>query len=53
MSQVPAAHTSNPSYSGGRDKEDYSSKPAQQILHEILPQKKSLQNKRLVEWFKV
>jgi hypothetical protein len=25
----PAAHTCNPSYSGGRDREDHSSKPAQ------------------------
>jgi hypothetical protein len=29
MSQVPVAHTCNPSYSGGRDQEDSSSKPAQ------------------------
>jgi hypothetical protein len=27
-SQVPVAHTCNPSYSGGRDKEDCGSKPA-------------------------
>jgi hypothetical protein len=26
---VPVAHTSNPSYSGGRDQEDLSSRPAQ------------------------
>jgi hypothetical protein len=25
---VPVAHACNPSYSGGRDQEDYSSKPA-------------------------
>jgi hypothetical protein len=29
MSQVPVAHISNPSYSGGRDQEDRGSKPAQ------------------------
>jgi hypothetical protein len=29
VSQVPVAHTCNPSYSGGRDQEDGSSKPAQ------------------------
>jgi hypothetical protein len=29
MSQVPVAHTYNPSYSEGRDQEDYSSKPTQ------------------------
>jgi hypothetical protein len=27
--QVPVAHTCNPSYSGGRDQKDLSSKPAQ------------------------
>jgi hypothetical protein len=27
--QAPVAHTCNPSYSGGRDQEDRSSKPAQ------------------------
>jgi hypothetical protein len=29
MSLVPVAHTCKPSYSGGRDQEDSSSKPAQ------------------------
>jgi hypothetical protein len=29
QSQVPVAHACNPSYSGGRDQEDHSSKPAQ------------------------
>jgi hypothetical protein len=28
MSQVPVAHACNPSYSGGRDQEDFGSKPA-------------------------
>jgi hypothetical protein len=29
LGQAPVAHTCNPSYSGGRDQEDWSSKPAQ------------------------
>jgi hypothetical protein len=29
MSQVPVAHTCNPSNSGGRDQEDHGLKPAQ------------------------
>jgi hypothetical protein len=34
------AHTCNPGYSGGRDQEDHSSKPAhRQIVHETLSQK--------------
>jgi hypothetical protein len=28
LGQVPMAHTCNPRYSGGRDQEDYGSKPA-------------------------
>jgi hypothetical protein len=28
ISLAPVAHTCNPSYSGGRDKEDHGSKPA-------------------------
>jgi hypothetical protein len=28
LSQVPVAHTCNPTYSGGRDQEDCGSKPA-------------------------
>jgi hypothetical protein len=42
----------NPSYSGGRDQEDCSSKPARQIVHETLSQKYPSQ-KGLVEWLKV
>jgi hypothetical protein len=33
------AHAYSPSYSGGRNQEDYGSKPAQQILSETLSQK--------------
>jgi hypothetical protein len=36
---VPGSHTCNPSYSGGRDQEDHSSKPAWAIVHETLSQK--------------
>jgi hypothetical protein len=31
-SQAPVAHTYNPSYSGGRDQEDHSLKPAGQMF---------------------
>jgi hypothetical protein len=57
------AHTSNPSYSGGRDQEDHSLKPARQIIQYTKPQnkqkKKEKKNskkkkkKRLVEWLRV
>jgi hypothetical protein len=30
MSWAPVAHTCNPSYSGGRDQENYSSKPTRE-----------------------
>jgi hypothetical protein len=33
------AHACNPNYSGGRDHEDHSSKPAGQIVRETLSQK--------------
>jgi hypothetical protein len=33
---VPVTHAYNPSYSGGRDQEDYGSKPAQDGLFERL-----------------
>jgi hypothetical protein len=33
---VLVAHTCNPSYSGGRDQEDHSLKPAGQIVQETL-----------------
>jgi hypothetical protein len=50
---VPVAHTCNPSYSGGRDQKDHSSKPAQgnSSRHPIL--KKPITKKGLVEWLKV
>jgi hypothetical protein len=41
ISLAPGAHACHPSYSGGRDQEDRSSKPAQQIVHKTLPWKKS------------
>jgi hypothetical protein len=37
---VPVRHTCNPSYSGGRDQEDYDLKPSQANVHEALSQKK-------------
>jgi hypothetical protein len=48
--RVLVTHTCNPSYSGGRDKEDCSSKPAQArtYLGKKYPSKKGL-----VEWLKV
>jgi hypothetical protein len=33
------AHACNPSYLGGRDQEDHSSKPDWHIIHETLSQK--------------
>jgi hypothetical protein len=51
-SQAPVAHTCDPSYSGGRDQEDYGSKPAQANSSRD-PPKKTLHKKKLVEWLKV
>jgi hypothetical protein len=49
---VLVAHTCNPSYSGGRDQEDYSLKLAQ--ANSSRPYLKKLFTKRgLVEWLKV
>jgi hypothetical protein len=46
------AHTCNPSYSGGRDQEDYDSKPAHaNSLRDPILKKPS--KKGLVEWLKV
>jgi hypothetical protein len=47
------ARACNPSYSGGRDQEDHSSKPAQanNLQDPIL--KKTLHKKGLVEWLKL
>jgi hypothetical protein len=36
---VPVAHACNPSYLGGRNQEDHSSKPSRQIVFETLSQK--------------
>jgi hypothetical protein len=47
------AHACNPNYLGGRDQEDQGSKPAGQIVHETLSQKKTHHKKWLVEWLKV
>jgi hypothetical protein len=44
-SQVPVAHTCNPSYSESRDQEDCGSKPAVQIVHGTLSWKHPTQNK--------
>jgi hypothetical protein len=52
MSRAPVAHACNPSYWGGRDQEDSSSKPARQIVRETLSQK-TLYKIGLVEWLKV
>jgi hypothetical protein len=48
-----SAHTCNPSYSGGRDQEDCSSKPAQANSFRDPILKKTLHKKGLVEWFMV
>jgi hypothetical protein len=45
-------HACNPSYSGGRDQEDHSSKPGWQIVCETLSGK-THHRKTLVEWLKV
>jgi hypothetical protein len=46
ISQAPVAHTCNPSYSRGRDKEDNSSKPAQANSSARPYLKKALHKKR-------
>jgi hypothetical protein len=53
-SQAQVSHTCNPSYSGGRDQEDCSSKPSQANSSQDLI-KKSLHRQKvgLVEWLKV
>jgi hypothetical protein len=47
-SQALVAHDCNPSYSGGREREDQGWKPASQIVHRTLSQK-YLTQKRMVE----
>jgi hypothetical protein len=49
---VPVAHTSNPTYSGGRDQEDRSSKPAWANSSQD-PILKNPTQKGLVEWIKM
>jgi hypothetical protein len=49
-SWVPVAHAYNPSYSGGRDREDYSSKPAwvnssEDLISKNLSQRKTKKNR--------
>jgi hypothetical protein len=48
-SQVPVAHTCNPSYSGDRDQEDCSSKPAQADSSQDLISEKPITIKRADE----
>jgi hypothetical protein len=50
-SLVLVAHTCNPSYSGGRDQEDHSSKPAIGSQDPIF--KKPFHKKGLVKWLKM
>jgi hypothetical protein len=52
-SWVPVAHTCNPGYSGDRDQEDHSSKPAQANSPRDPISKKNYHKKGLVEWLKV
>jgi hypothetical protein len=47
------AHACDPSYSGGRDQEDCSPKPAQANSSRDLILKKPIAKKGLVEWHKV
>jgi hypothetical protein len=47
------AHSCNPSYSGGKDQEDCSSKPAQANGSQDPISKKTHHKKGLVEWLKV
>jgi hypothetical protein len=50
---VLVAHVCNPSYSGGRDLEDRSSKPAQANSLGDPISKKPITKKGLVKWLKV
>jgi hypothetical protein len=52
-SQVLEAHTCNPSYSGGRNQENPSSKPAPANSSRDPVLKKAFTKKGLVEWLKV
>jgi hypothetical protein len=53
MQPAPVAHACNPSYSGGRDQEDYGSKPAQANSSVRPYLEKSFTKVGLVEWLKV
>jgi hypothetical protein len=53
MARVPVDHACNPSYSGGRDQEDRSSKPARAKTSEDPILKTPNTKKVLVEWLKV
>jgi hypothetical protein len=53
LSWGPVAHTSDPSYSRGRDQEVHSSKPAQANSLRAPISKKPITKKGLVEWLKV
>jgi hypothetical protein len=46
------AQVCNPSYSGGRDQEDWGLKPAWANSHETLSLKNPSQEKELVEWLR-
>jgi hypothetical protein len=52
MSRALVAHACNPSYSGGRDKEDHGLKPAWANSSQDAISKKSITKKGLVEWIK-
>jgi hypothetical protein len=54
ISWAPGAHTCNLSYSGGRDQENHSSRPAQEKKKKkkVRPYLKNTQHKRgLAKWF--
>jgi hypothetical protein len=51
--QALVAHTCNPSYSGGRDQEDRSLKPARENNFQDPISKKPITDKGLMEWLKV
>jgi hypothetical protein len=52
-SQALVAHTSNPSYSGGRDQEDCNLKPVWANSSQDTILEKPFTRKGLVEWLKV
>jgi hypothetical protein len=53
LSWAAVAHTCNTSYSGGKDQEDHSSKPAWANSSKRPYLEKTLHKKGLVEWLKV